>query len=66
MPGRKLLERQLMEKPMKLRICSILRLVPVVLSVALLNAQNKQTTDTSPHSIQMISVEPDVKLEVLD
>jgi non-heme chloroperoxidase len=68
MLGRKLprLELQIMERPMKLRIRSILRLLPVVLSVALLNAQNTQTTDTSPHTVQMISVEPDVKLEVLD
>jgi non-heme chloroperoxidase len=66
MPGRKLLELQIMEKPMKLRMDSIFWLSVLLLSLPLLNAQSTQNADTSLHPVQMVSVEPDVKLEVLD
>jgi non-heme chloroperoxidase len=49
--------------------CSILwfsGLSGLLISVPLLNAQDMQKVDTSPHSVRMISVEPGVKLEVLD
>jgi non-heme chloroperoxidase len=48
------------------RICSILCLSALLIRVPLLEAQNTQKIDTSPHSVEMISVEPKVKLEVLD
>jgi len=51
---------------MKLGICSIFWLPMFLLSLPLVNAQNTQNTDASPHSVQMISVEPGVTLEVLD
>jgi non-heme chloroperoxidase len=54
---------------MNRRFCSILWLLGLsafLISVSLLNAQNTQKVDTSLHSVLMISVEPDVKLEVLD
>jgi hypothetical protein len=60
------LERYIMEKSMRLRVRSFFRLSPLLLSVSLLSAQNTQNADTSPHAVQMISVAPDVKLEVLD
>jgi pimeloyl-ACP methyl ester carboxylesterase len=54
------------EKPMKLRTRCNFLLSLLLLSVPFLNAQDAQNADTSRHSIQMIAVEPDVKLEVLD
>jgi non-heme chloroperoxidase len=54
---------------MNRRFCSILwlsGLSALLISVPLLNAQNTQKVDTSLHSVPVISVEPDVKLEVLD
>lgn len=51
---------------MNRRICSMLLLSCVLLFVPSLISQNNQKVDTSPHSVQMISVEPGVKLEVLD
>lgn len=51
---------------MKRRILRIVTLSALLVSVSLLNSQNTQKADTSPHSAQMIPVEPDVKLEVLD
>jgi pimeloyl-ACP methyl ester carboxylesterase len=38
----------------------------LLMSVSLLIAQKSQNVDSSPHSVEMISVEPNVKLEVLD
>jgi non-heme chloroperoxidase len=35
-------------------------------STHVLNAQKPQTADTSPHSVQMVPVEPGIRLEVLD
>ena len=55
-----------MEKSLRLRIRSIFWLSPLLLSVPLLSAQDTQNSDASPHTVQMISVAPDVKLEVLD
>ena len=51
---------------MKLVICSIVWLSSLLLYLPLLNAQNPQKADESPHATQMISVEPGVRLEVLD
>lgn len=51
---------------MNQRICSMLSLSSLLISVHFLNAQNEQKVDPSAHSVQMISVEPGVKLEVLD
>ena len=51
---------------MKQRTRSILYLATLLVCVSFLNAQNAQKTDNSPHTVQMIPVEPDIKLEVLD
>ena len=51
---------------MNRHICCILGLSALLISVPRFRAQSTQKADTSPHSVQMISVEPDVKLEVLD
>jgi non-heme chloroperoxidase len=48
------------------RIRSTLWLSILLASVPAVHAQNTQKADTSPHTVQMISVEPGVKLEVLD
>lgn len=48
------------------RIRCVLSLSTFLFFVSLLSAQTTQRADISPHSVQMISVEPDVKLEVLD
>jgi non-heme chloroperoxidase len=45
---------------------SVLCLVTLLASVSFIKAQDTQKTDTSPHTVQMIPVEGDVKLEVLD
>lgn len=51
---------------MKQRMCSIFWVPAVLFFLPVVSAQNTQNTDTSPHTVRMISVEPDVKLEVLD
>jgi non-heme chloroperoxidase len=45
---------------------SVLCLATLLGSVSFLKAQNAQKTDTSRHTVQMIPVERDIKLEVLD
>src|ERR1700757_5286580 len=45
---------------------SVICLAAFLVSVSLLKAQSALKTDTSPHTVQMIQVEPDIKLEVLD
>ena len=45
---------------------SVICLAAFLVSVSLLKAQSATKTDTSPHTVQMIQVEPDIKLEVLD
>jgi pimeloyl-ACP methyl ester carboxylesterase len=51
---------------MNLSIPSTRWLFVLLVYATLLNSQETQSVDTSPHSIQMIQVEPNVKLEVLD
>lgn len=51
---------------MNRRSGSIFWVLALLTSAVLLNAQKMQKVDTSPHSVRMIPVEPDVKLEVLD
>jgi hypothetical protein len=51
---------------MKRCIRSVLCLATLSVVVCLLKAQNAHKTDTSPHIVRMIPVEPDIKLEVLD
>jgi non-heme chloroperoxidase len=50
----------------KQRTRSGLYLATLLACVSFLKAQNTQKTDTSPHTVQMIPVEADIKLEVLD
>jgi len=45
---------------------SVLCLATLLVCVSFLKAQKAQETDTSPHTVQMIPVERDIKLEVLD
>jgi non-heme chloroperoxidase len=45
---------------------SVLCLALLLVCVSFLKAQSAPKTDTSPHTVQMIQVEPDIKLEVLD
>ena len=45
---------------------SVICLAALLVCVSFLKAQSAPKTDTSPHTVQMIQVEPDVKLEVLD
>jgi non-heme chloroperoxidase len=51
---------------MNQRIFSILSLSAFLISAPFLRAQNAPKADTSHPSVQMISVEPNVRLEVLD
>jgi non-heme chloroperoxidase len=51
---------------MELRIRSVLGLATLLVTVSLMRAQDVAKTDNSPHTVKMIAVEPDVKLEVLD
>jgi non-heme chloroperoxidase len=39
---------------------------PLLLCIGSMKAQNAAKPDTSPHTVQMVEVEPNVKLEVLD
>jgi non-heme chloroperoxidase len=52
--------------PMNRRICSTLSLSALLIFAPLVEGQDAQNVGTSAHSVQMISVEPNVKLEVLD
>src|SRR5258705_2770236 len=45
---------------------SVLGLALLLVCVSFLKAQNAPKPDTSPHTVQMISVERDIELEVLD
>jgi non-heme chloroperoxidase len=45
---------------------SVICLAALLLGAGFLKAQSAPKTDTSPHTVQMIQVEPDIKLEVLD
>jgi len=47
-------------------ICTLVWLFVLLIFVPLLDAQKPQQVDASHHSLRMISVEPGVKLEVLD
>ena len=51
---------------MNRHVCRMLLLSCLLLTVPSLNSQSNQEADSTPHSVQMILVEPGVKLEVLD
>ena len=45
---------------------SVFCLATLLVCVSFLKAQSAPKTDISPHTVQIIQVEPDIKLEVLD